>query len=90
MFPLLILINLYVLLTLINICFDVRKPIHPVNSTKIIGTVNSNKPVHPVNSSKPAFLVNSIKFMRAVDVRTVNSNKPLRSVNFNKHVRQCS
>ena len=45
---------IYVYLFIILVCpVVVCKPIHPVNSHKIVCTVNSSKPVCPGNSSKP-------------------------------------
>ena len=65
---------------------DVRKPICPVISNKLIRTVNSNKPVkskiaHPVNFSKPVRPIDIHKF-----VRHVNSNKPIYAVDVCKSV----
>ena len=48
-------------------CVDALKPIHPMNSTKIVRTTNSNKPV-PFNSSKPVCPVKSSKFVSPIDV----------------------
>ena len=74
---------------------DVRKPVRPMNSNKIVSTVTSDKPansdvVRLVNSSKPVCSVNSSKTERLVDVRKSvrppNSNKPVYPVNVCKSV----